>query len=317
VTDTRIAKPDSGLPLNRSSPWKKMRRCWQLYVIIAIPLAMTILFNYVPMVGLQIAFRQYSARGGIWGSQWVGFRYFITFFTSPSSLRIIGNTIVISLYTIAASFPFAIILAIALNEAFSLRFKKFVQMMTYAPYFISTVVLVSIMQQLLDPQLGIINTVLSSFGIELGSIMGQPSAFRHLYVWSGVWQTTGYSAILYLAALTSVSPELHEAAVVDGCNKFQRIWHVDIPSLVPTIMMLLIINMGYVMSVGFEKVFLMQTPGVLSVSEVMSTYIYRIGLVNFDFSFSTAIGFINSSINLVLMLSFNTLSRVFTKNSLF
>jgi len=296
---------------------KKLKKSWQLYVILAIPLTLTIVFQYIPMAGLQIAFRNYSARGGIWGSAWVGLSHFKMFFTSPSSLRIILNTVIISLYTNVASFPLAIILAIALNEAFSLRFKKFVQMMTYAPYFISTVVLVSMMMQLLDPQIGVVNILLRRMGVEIGSIMGQPAAFRHLHVWSSVWQNTGYSAILYLAALTGISPELHEAAVMDGCNKYQRIWHIDMPSLVPTILTLLIINMGYVMNVGFEKIFLMQSPATLSVSEVMSTYIYRIGLVTFDFSYSTAIGLINSLINLTLLLTVNAILRMTTETSLF
>lgn len=296
---------------------KKIKRHWQLYVIFAFPLLVLIIFKYAPMLGLQIAFRNYTSRNGIWGSQWVGLDHFIRFFQSPSTGQVILNTVLISLYSIAASFPFAILLAIALNETFSKRIKRAVQMTTYAPYFISTVVLVSMINQLLDPRIGVFNLALQKFGIHIGNIIGDPGSFIHIYVWSGVWQTTGYNAILYLAALTNVNPELVEAAVMDGCNKFQRIRYVDFPNLVPTIVTLLILNMGYVMSIGFEKIFLMQVPSILSVSEVVSTYIYRIGIISNDFSYSTAIGLVNSLINLGLILIFNFIAKATTKTSLF
>ena len=297
--------------------FKKMRRHWPLYVILAFPLSVLIIFKYVPLLGLQIAFRNYTTRGGIWNSSWVGLDHFIRFFQSPSTGQVIMNTILISLYSIAASFPFAIFLAIALNEVASRKVKRIVQMTTYAPYFISTVVLVSMLNQLLDPRIGVFNLALQHLGINIGHIIGDPNSFIHLYVWSGVWQSTGYNAILYMAALTSVNPELIEAAIMDGCNKFQRIRYVDFPNLIPTIVTLLILNMGYVMSIGFEKIFLMQVPSILSVSEVVSTYIYRIGIVNNDFSYSTAIGLVNSLINLVLIVVFNITAKATTKTSLF
>lgn len=307
----------SGPRSKRGSAKKRIMQHWQLYAIIAVPLAVLIIFKYVPMLGLQIAFRNYTARGGIWNSAWVGLKHFKQFFSSPSTGQIIWNTVIISLYSIAASFPFAIILAVALNEAISQKFKKAVQMVTYAPYFISTVVLVSMLNQLLDPRIGVINLALQNVGIDIGNIVGQPGAFIHLYVWSGIWQTTGYNAILYLAALTSINPELVEAAVMDGCNKFQRIWYVDMPSLIPTAVTLLILNMGYVMSVGFEKIYLMQVPATLSVSEVVSTYVYRVGIINSDFSYSTAIGLVNSMINLGLILLVNTIAKRMSDTSLF
>ena len=189
-------------------------------------------------------------------------------------------------------------------------------MVTYAPYFISTVVMVAILFQLLDPRIGIINRLLELMGLETVNFMGEASWFRHIYVWSGVWQTTGYNAIIYLAALTSISPELYEAAIVDGANKVQRIRHIDIPGITPTIVIMLILNMGYVMSVGFEKSYLMQNPLNLETAEIMSTYVYRVGLLNTDYSFSTAIGLINSLINLILILGFNSIARKMGDTSL-
>ena len=295
---------------------KKILRHWQLYLIILLPLANLIIFKYIPLAGLQIAFKTFRTRAGIWNSPFVGFTHFVTFFSSPSTLAIISNTISISLYSIVASFPFAIMLAIFLNECRFDRFKKTVQMLTYAPYFISTVVLVSMISQFFDPRIGIFSMILQQFGISTKNIMGEPSLFKHLYVWSGVWQSSGYNAIIYLAALTGISKELSEAAVVDGCSRVQRIWHVDLPGIRPTVITLLILNMGYVMSVGFEKIFLMQTPTTLSVSEVISTYVYRVGLGNSDFSYATAIGLVNSVINLILILSINYLAKRFSKQSL-
>lgn len=298
------------IPVRRTSQLViALRRHWQLYLIMLVPLANLIIFKYIPMLGLQIAFRTYRARAGIWNSPFVGWKHFARFLGSPSTMQIIWNTVSISLYSIVAALPLAIILAICLNEAHRRRFKKLVQMATYAPYFISTVVLVSMLNQFMDPRIGILSVVLAQFGIETKNIMGDPAWFKHLYVWSGIWQTTGYNAIIYLAALTGISSELIEAATIDGCSRIQRIWHVDLPGIRPTVITLLVLNMGYVMSVGFEKIFLMQSPAILNVSEVMSTYIYRIGLQNSDYSYSTAIGLVNSLINLVLILSVNAIAR--------
>ncbi len=288
---------------------KGILRHWQLYVIMLVPLMCLILFKYVPMIGLQIAFKTYRVKAGIWDSPFVGWKHFIRFFESPSTLQIIWNTVSLSLYSIAASFPLAILLAIALNEAQQRSLKKLVQMITYAPYFISTVVLVSMLNQFLDPRIGVLSMLMQQVGIDTRNIMGNPDLFRHLYVWSGIWQSTGYSAIIYLAALTGISHELTEAAVIDGCTRIKRIWHVDLPGIRPSVVTLLVLNMGYVMSVGFEKVFLMQSPSILNVSEVMSTYIYRIGLQNSDYSYSTAIGLVNSIINLILIMTVNQIAR--------
>ena len=295
---------------------KQARSHWQLYLIFLLPFVYFVLFKYVPMYGLVLAFKKYRVSKGILGSPWVGMDHFIRFIQSPTSLQVVYNTFILSLYTIAASFPLSVILAVALNEARNKTWKKSVQMVTYAPYFISTVVMVAILFQLLDPRIGIINRFLELMGLETVNFMGEASWFRHIYVWSGVWQTTGYNAIIYLAALTSISPELYEAAIVDGANKVQRIRHIDIPGITPTIVIMLILNMGYVMSVGFEKSYLMQNPLNLETAEIMSTYVYRVGLLNTDYSFSTAIGLINSLINLILILGFNSFARKMGDTSL-
>ncbi|WP_230391599.1 MULTISPECIES: sugar ABC transporter permease [unclassified Oceanispirochaeta] len=288
---------------------RKAKKHWQFYVIILLPLLYLIIFKYIPMFGLQIGFKQYRVSKGIWGSEWVGLKNFIRFFSSPSSMQIIWNTISLSLYSILISFPFAIILAVALNEAASKRYKKFTQMITYMPYFISTVVLVSMIIQFTDTRMGLVNHFIGLFGMKPVNFMAKPDLFRHIYVWTNVWQTTGYNAIIYLAALTTIDPQLYEAAKVDGCSRVQKILHIDLPGIQSTVIILLILNMGYVMSIGFEKAYLMQNGLNLQTSEIISTYIYRIGLINSDFSFSTAVGFFNSIINLVLLLTVNKLAR--------
>jgi putative aldouronate transport system permease protein len=284
-------------------------RHWQLYLIILLPVAYIAIFNYVPMYGVQLAFKRFSASKGIAGSPWVGLRYFQIFFTSPSSLRIILNTLEISVYSIAVNFFFPIVLAIALNESTHKGFKKSAQMITYAPYFISTVVMVGLVLQFLDPRLGIIPRFITALGGGESNLMGSPRAFQSIYVWSGLWQSIGYSAIIYLAALSGVSPELQEAAIIDGCNRGQRIRHVDLPAIMPTIVIMLILSFGFVMSVGFEKVYLMQNDMNLATSEIISTYVYKVGLVNADFGFATAIGLFNSLVNVILLVGANAIAK--------
>jgi putative aldouronate transport system permease protein len=236
-------------------------------------------------------------------------KYFALFLASPSFWTILSNTVTISLYGLLAGFPLAIVLAIALNETRNRTFKKTVQMVTYMPYFISTVVLVSMIMQFTDLQTGLVNQFLRLVGGRPRNFMGVPEYFKSIYVWTGVWQNNGYSAIIFLAALSSVNPELHEAAIVDGASKLRRIWHIDLPGISSAIAILLILNAGYVLSVGFEKVFLMQNGLNMQVSEVISTYVYKIGLQNMDFSYSTAVGLFNSVVNLLLLAVFNGISR--------
>lgn len=285
--------------------FKMIKAHWQLYLIMSLPLLYLIIFKYVPMYGVQIAFRNYSPTKGFLHSDWVGLRYFKQFFNSPSCWLTIKNTLQISIYSLIAGFPLPIILAIALNEAKNKYFKNTVQMVAYAPYFISTVVMVGMLFQVLDPTFGIVNKFVRLMGHDPIMFMSKPEYFKSVYVWSGVWQTTGYSSIIYLAALAGVDPSLQEAAIVDGASKFKRILHVDLPSISPTIVILLILNFGSIMSVGFEKVFLMQNAVNMSSSEIISTYVYKVGLVSANFSFSTAIGLFNSIVNFILLIVVN------------
>jgi putative aldouronate transport system permease protein len=305
------------MPVKLNNPFiKKLKRSWQLYLILLIPLIWVITFCYVPMYGVVLAFKRFQISEGILGSPWIGLEMFRQFFSAPSSLTIIGNTIIISLYTLAASFPIPIILAVALNEVGSIHFKKTVQMVTYAPYFISTVVMVGLVMQMLDTRNGIINRIITIFGGSGIDFFSKPNLFTSIYVWSGVWQNTGFYAVIYIAALAGVSKELQEAAVVDGASRCSRIWHVDIPCIMPTIIILLILNIGQIMNVGFEKIYLMQNSLNLSASEVISTYVYKVGLINSDYSFSTAVGLFNSVINLIMLLLANTAARKFSDSSL-
>ncbi|MDD3212031.1 MAG: ABC transporter permease subunit [Eubacteriales bacterium] len=288
---------------------KRIKKSIPYYVLIALPLIFLLIFKYYPMLGAQIAFKDYKVRLGIWGSPWAGWDNFATFFQSPSSLTIIKNTFILSLYYLIASFPIPIIMAIFLNECRSTAFKKFTQMVTYMPYFISTVVLVSMILQFTDVSSGIVNQIIQAFGGNSVNFMGRVDYFRSIYVWTGIWQSTGYSSIIYLAALTGVPLELYEAARVDGASKFKRILHIDIPHIAPTIITLFILNTGSILSIGFEKIYLMQNSINTPVSEVISTYVYKVGLINANFSFSTAVGLFNSVVNLVLLLLVNTLSK--------
>ncbi|MDR1325736.1 MAG: ABC transporter permease subunit [Treponema sp.] len=288
---------------------------WQFWAIIALPLAYIITFSYVPMSGILMAFKDYSPRRGIWQSEWVGLRWFQQFLTTPSGLTVIFNTLRLGFYSLLAGFPVPILLAIGLNEIRAVRFKKFVQMLTYAPYFISVVVMVGMLMQLTDLRIGIFNRIIVLCGEQALNFFGEARIFPHLYVWSGIWQTMGYSSIIYIAALSGVSRELQEAGIVDGVSRIQRIWHIDLPSIRPTIVILLIFNCGSIMSIGFEKVYLMQNSINMSISEVISTFVYKVGLQNANYSFSTAVGLFNSIVAFILMMSVNQLSKKLTDTS--
>lgn len=306
--------PASGGPLAEAR--RSMRRNWDLYLVVALPVLYIVIFAYIPMYGAQIAFKDFVASKGIGGSPWVGFKHFIAFFRSYYFARTLKNTLGISLYGLVAGFPFPIILAILLNEIGSRLFKKSVQMITYMPYFISTVVLVSIVMQALDLRMGLVNNVLKLLGMQAVHFMAKAELFKSIYIWSGIWQGTGYGSIIYLAALSAVDPALYEAAIVDGASKLQRIVHIDIPTILPTIVILFILNMGGMMSVGFEKVYLMQNPLNLESSEVIATYVYKVGLLGGNFSFSTAVGFFNSVVNCLLLVLFNGAAKRIGQTSL-
>ncbi|WP_246066936.1 ABC transporter permease [Paenibacillus koleovorans] len=285
--------------------------------MLLIPvIAYYVIFHYVPMYGVQIAFKDFLAVKGILGSEWIGFAHFERFFDSYYLWRLLRNTIGISLYELGVSFPLPIVLALMLNEVRQEKFKRFVQTITYAPHFLSTVVLVGILFLFLSPYGGIVNQFLGLFGIEPIAFMTDPAWFKTVYVFSGVWQQMGWSSIIYLAALSSVDPQLHEAAKVDGASRFKRIVHINIPCIMPTIVILLILNVGTIMGVGFEKVFLMQNQVNIEASEVISTYVYKTGIIGSQFSYSAAIGLFNSVVNFILLIAVNQAAKKLNETSL-
>lgn len=307
-TKTAVMKP------NKKNKIKSAN--WQFWLIIALPCIYAIIFAYVPMGGILMAFEDYSIKGGIFGSDWVGLKHFTRFLTTTSSVTIIKNTLILGIYTLVVNFPIPVLLAIGVNEIRSVKYKKFIQMITYAPYFISAVVLVGMMMSMMDLRTGIVNVLLQKIGVDPVNFFGDVKLFRHLYVWSGVWQTAGYSAIIYIAALAGVSPELKEAAVVDGATRLKRIIHVDLPAIIPTIVIMLIFNCGNIVNIGIDKVLLMQNSMNANVSEVISTFVYKVGVVNADFGFSTAAGLFQSVVSFVLLVAVNQISKKVTETSL-
>lgn len=301
------------------TPWKKklnkVTRNWVLYLFLLPTLIYLLIFHYWPMYGVQIAFRNFKPTKGIWGSPWVGMKNFDKFFHSYMFKDLLTNTIVLSVYQIVASFAFPILLALLLNYCVSNRLRKVTQMVTYAPHFISTVVLVGMLNVFLSES-GIINQLLNLLGLRSVPFLSDAGMFRHIYVWSHIWQRTGYNSVIYIAALAGVNPELHEAAIVDGANKLQRILHIDLPAILPTAILLLIMSTGNMLSLGFEKVYLMQNDLNLGVSEIISTYVYKIGLLNAQYSYSTAIGLFNNVINLVVLLTVNKIADKVSGTSL-
>jgi len=291
---------------------------WQLYIMLLLPLTYLLVFCYYPMFGVQIAFKDYTPRLGIWGSEFVGLKHFEKFVTSYNFWPIIQNTLVLAAYSILAMIPIPIVLALSLNAVKGKYFKKSVQLLTYMPNFISTVVMVGMLKQILHPQIGLVAAIGGVFGFEVADPFGSAGAFSHLYTWGRVWQKMGWSSIIYLAALSAVDPAQHEAAVVDGASRFQRIRYVDLPVIIPTVVINTVLNMGQIMSIGFERIFLMQTDLNIAASEIVSTYVYKIGFTGIpDYSYSTAINLFNSVINLVLILFANKLGKKISGTGLF
>ena len=285
------------------------RRNWELYLFVAPALIYIFIFNYVPLYGIQIAFKDFSPYDGIWNSRWIGLENFERFFSSAMFWTLLGNTLALSVYSLAAGFPIPIALALLLNYCRFGRMKKMVQTVTYAPHFISTVVMVGMLQVFLSTYGGFVNVLIELLGGEPVLFMGRKDLFRHIYVWSGIWQNTGWSSVIYVAALSAVSPELHEAAIVDGASKLRRIWHIDLPSILPTVIMLLILNTGRILNVGFEKAFLMQNSANMETSEIISTYVYKIGMQNAQYSFSSAVGLFNNVVNCIILLTVNKIAN--------
>lgn len=296
---------------------QQMKKSYMLYIFLLPAVIMVAIFCYAPMYGVLMAFQNYSPSKGILGSPWVGFEWFERFFNMPRFWQILGNTLTLSVYSLIVGFPIPIILAVLINSVESNRFRRVTQTVTYMPHFISTVVLVGMITVFLSPRSGFLNHMLEMFGAaEDTYYMGVAEYFPHIYVWSGVWQDMGWNSIIYLAALTGVDQALHEAAQVDGATKLQRIWHIDLPAIIPTMVILLILNVGSIMSVGYEKVFLMQNDLNIMSSEVISTYVYKIGLTQQQFSYSAAIGLFNNVINFILLITVNKISAKLSGSSL-
>ena len=287
---------------------KNLKNNIWLYVFIAPTMLWFIIFHYIPIGGAVIAFKRYTGVQSIWDSPWVGLKWFESFFSSQYAEVIIRNTLVLSLYALC-TFPLPIILALMMNELRSQKYKKVVQTVMYAPHFVSMVVLVSMLALFFHPQYGFINHIITALGGESKNFMADPGAFRHLYVWSGVWQNTGWSTIIYLAALSGVSPELHEAARIDGASRLQIVLHINLPAIAPTVITMLILRFVQVMDLGFEKIYLLQNSLNLDASQVIATYVYEMGVRSGQFSYSSAIGLFNTVINVILLLIVNQVSR--------
>lgn len=297
---------------------KNFKRDWQLYLLILIPAIYIGIFSYGPMYGIQIAFRDFRPIDGITGSAWVGWEHFERFMNNPDFLAILKNTLILSLYCMI-SFPLAVIVALILNAVAQRKYAKFVQMVSYLPYFISVVVLVGMLNMIFSPVCGVYGNLYRLFG---GTgfpedIRKLPETFRHLYVWSGTWQGLGWATIIYTSALSGVPTELHEAASIDGASRFQRMIHIDIPSILPTICIMLIMRCGSIISVGFEKAYLMQSPLNKDVSEIISTYVYSFGMSDSrNFSYGAAIGLFNNVVNLVMILLVNYITKKLSQDEI-
>ena len=304
----------AGIPGNtgKKSFWarlgKDIRVNYILYLMMVPVAAYFIIFHYIPMAGIQLAFKNYQIKAGIWGSPWVGLKHFKRFFASYNFGSLLKNTISISLYSLLAGAAIPILFSLMINYVRSSRWKKTLQMITYLPYFISNVVLVGMLAIFLGDN-GIVNVALNALGAEGIPFLSSGNLFRSVYTWSGVWQGLGFSSVIYIAALAGVDMQLHEAAIVDGASIWQRIWHIDLMEIRPTIFVVFIMGLGGVINVSYEKILLMQNPLNLATSEVLSTYTYKMGLINSDYGFSTAVGLFNSLVSMVLLFWANRTTR--------
>ena len=296
---------------------KSILRSWQLYVLLLPALVWLIVFCYRPMYGLIIAFKDFRIRQGILASPWAGLKHFKHFFSTYNAKNIILNTVILSVENLLISFPIPVIFALLLNSVENGRMRKTVQTISYAPYFVSTVVIVSIMQTILAPSTGFVNLFLQRMGSSPILFTSMPQYFRPLYIISGIWQSMGFNAIIYLSALTSISPEYHEAAKIDGASKLQRLYHIDFKLILPTVVIMFILAIGKLMTLGYEKAYLLQSGMNLATSEIISTYVYKTGLMNAQYSFSTAVSLFNSLINFILLMITNIITKKISDISLF
>ncbi|MCC8074605.1 MAG: ABC transporter permease subunit [Clostridiales bacterium] len=283
---------------------KRIAANWQLYLLLLVPVIITVIYKYIPMYGIQIAFRDYKASRGYLGSEWVGLYWFQRFFSSPNCVRMIRNTVLLSLYSLLWSFPVPIILSLAINQLRFAKFKRVVQTVLYAPHFISTMVICGMIRIFLSPSGGLINLILGT----QTDFLTMSSAFRTIYISTGIWQEAGWGTIIYLATLSSVDSSLYEAAKVDGASMFQRILNIDVPALIPMAVLQLIMSAGSLMNVGFEKVWLLQTDLNKATSDVIAVYVYQQGIENAKYSYSTAVGLFNTVVNIILLVIVNKIA---------
>lgn len=302
----------------RRRRWQKeLYENWELYLFVLPGVLVIFLFNYMPMYGIQIAFKNFRPVKGIWGSAWAGMKWFNRFFDSAQFGSLMYNTLILNFYSLLVSFPLPVLLALLFNQYRSPRLRKTLQTVSYAPHFISTVVMVGMLTLFLSPSSGLYGNICRLMGQTPGNPMGNADAFRHIYVWSDVWQHTGWDSIIYIAALSSIDPQLYDAATVDGANRFQKILHIEIPALLATASILLIMRVGSLMSIGFEKVYLMQNGLNIATSEVISTYVYKMGLTGTaQYSYASAVGLFNTVVNLILLTVCNSVTRRLNGSSL-
>ncbi len=296
--------------------FREFKRSFFLQMLVLPGVVYFILFHYIPMYGVVIAFQNFRIRSGILGSEWVGLEQFIKFIQNPMFFRLVRNTVLLSVYSLLFGFAPPIILALFLNEPMNRLYRKFVQTVSYLPHFISIVAVVGMLFMLLSPQGGLINNLIYLLGIEPIYFLARREWFRFIYIFSGIWQSIGFSAIIYLAALSGVDTQMYEASIIDGASRVQKMWHISLPSIQPTIVILLIFSIGGMMSVNTEKVLLMQLPLTYEVSDVIGTYVYRRGLIHFEYSYGAAVGFFNSLINIILLIIANALAKRYTETSL-
>jgi putative aldouronate transport system permease protein len=292
---------------------KRILDNWQLYAMLLIPVILTIIYKYIPMYGIQIAFRDYKASRGMWGSEWVGLKWFERFFTAPNCARMIRNTVLLSLYSLLWSFPIPVILALMINQLRFPRFKRVTQTVLYAPHFISTMVICGMIRIFLSPSGGLLNLLLGT-SIDF---LTESSAFRTIYIASGIWQDAGWGIIVYMATLATVDAAQYEAAKIDGASMFQRILNIDIPALTPIMVLQLIMSVGGLMNVGFEKVWLLQTDLNKATSDVIAVYVYQQGIENAKYSYSTAVGLFNTAVNIVLLILVNKVAKRISEDTSF
>lgn len=315
-TATVAPRPQSRRNGN-ASRWAQIRRHWQLYLLLLIPIAFLIVFKYVPIASLQIAFRDYNPGVGVWQSKWVGFKHFMNFFRSHEFGRLLSNTLILGLLTVLINIPCPIILALSINSCRKRSVGKTAQMITYAPYFISTVIVVTMVTQFLAVRGGMLNNIRDLFGLDPVNLMASAKAFRPIYIISHIWQQTGYNAVIYIAALASVSPELYEAAMIDGASIMQRIIYIDLPAIVPVAVILLIMNCGNIINVSYDKVLLLQNPMNMETADVINTYVYRMGISSGQYSYSSAIGMFNSVLAILMLLITDFTAKKVSDISLF